>query len=72
MRTFRSTSDIFDEEEVVALFGGDGTADVDLDWIGSGGRRESGSMAEWYREEVKYKVKSKYGANWLTKSTPGK
>ena len=47
----------------MALSGGDGTADVDLDRIRSGGRRESGSMAERYREEVKYKVKSKYVVN---------
>ena len=47
---------IFDEE-VVALFGGDGTADVELDRIGSGGRRESGSMAERYREEMKCNLK---------------
>ena len=50
----------------------DGTAEVKLDRIGSGGRRESGSMAERNREEVKYKIKSKYVVNRLAKSTPGK
>ena len=55
-----STSDICDEEEEVAqLCDVDGTAEVELDRIGSGGRRESGSMAERNREEVKYKIESK-------------
>ena len=52
------TGGIFDEE-VVALFGGDGTADVELDRIEPGGRGlggESGSMAERYPEEVKFKL----------------
>ena len=67
------TSDVFDEEEEVAqLCDVDGTAGVKLDRVGSGGRRESGSMAERNREEVKYKVKSKYAVNRLAKSTPGK
>ena len=48
------------------MFGGDGKAEVEIDGIGSVGRGldgESGSMAERYREEVKFKVKSKYAVN---------
>ena len=48
------------------MCGVDGTAEVELDRIGSGGRGlggESGSMAERYREEVKFKIKSKYAVN---------
>ena len=62
-RIKRITSDVFDGEEVVALFGEDGTANVELDPIRSGSRREFDSMAERYREEVKYKVISKYAVN---------
>ena len=54
-----------EEEEVAQLCDVDGTAEVELDRIGSGGRRESGSMAERNREEVKYKIKSKYAINLI-------
>jgi len=53
------TSDIFDEEEGVALFREDGTADVELDSTRSGGGLVSGgtaSMAERYRNEMKFNL----------------
>ena len=53
-------SDVFDEEEEVAqLCDVDGTAEVKLDRIGSGGRRESpASMVERYHEEKKFNLNS--------------
>ena len=59
------TSDIFDEEEGVALFREDGTADVEVDptrsggwlagWLVSGG---TASMAERHREEMNFNLNS--------------
>ena len=56
------TSDKCDEEEGAALFREDGTADVELDSIRSGGGLVSGGtafIAERYREEMKYNLNLK-------------
>ena len=55
------TSDNIEEEEGVALFREDGTTDVELDSIRSGGGLVSGgtaSMAERYRNEMKFNLNS--------------
>ena len=56
------TSDNIEDEEGVALFREGGTADVELDPTRSGGRLVSGgtaSMAERYRNEMKFNLNSK-------------
>ena len=57
----KRTTDNIEEEEGVALFREDGTADVELDPTGSGGWLVSGgtaSMAERYRKEMKFNLNS--------------